>query len=115
MDCPFCGKEMEEGEIFLPLHGSAIANYNGEVMWSGKSKNESSIRLGGKPAGFSRYYKANKCNECRKLIMDIVLPEDTEIDKMTCPNCGASIDADYPKCPECKYDFYEGSDDKYDE
>ena len=104
MNCPFCGKQMNEGELFLLLRGSSIANYHGEVTWRGDT-GEETIKLSRKSDGFYPYFKARKCNECRKLIMEI--EEDVEIGKRICPECGASIDYDYPKCPECRHDFYD--------
>ncbi len=32
---------------------------------------------------------------------------EDEISKRTCPKCGESIDIDFPKCPNCKYNFLE--------
>ena len=30
-----------------------------------------------------------------------------EIEKRTCPNCGKTHDIDYPKCPNCKFNYFE--------
>ena len=32
-------------------------------------------------------------------------PQDDELPKKTCPDCGKEIDFDSPKCPFCRYEF----------
>ena len=48
------------------------------------------------------------CPKCHKLEFyageEEALTED--IPKRICPSCGTSHDFDYPKCPNCKYDYY---------
>ena len=53
------------------------------------------------------------CPTCRKLEFFAVEGDDlTEeaadeaLPQKTCPACGAVHDFDYPKCPQCKYDYY---------
>ena len=37
---------------------------------------------------------------------DMEFDEDIDcLPQKSCPQCGESIDMDYPKCPECGYDF----------
>ncbi len=39
---------------------------------------------------------------------DMEFDEDIDcLPQKSCPGCGESIDIDYPKCPECGYDFNE--------
>ena len=48
-----------------------------------------------------KYYKEKKKLENEKI-------DETVEDKLwqrTCPECGESHDIDYPKCPNCKYDY----------
>lgn len=33
--------------------------------------------------------------------------EDEEIEQVQCPNCGTVHDMDYPRCPNCKYEYQE--------
>lgn len=112
MDCPFCGNKMDEGEVRFPPKSNSITGFKGEIGWFEDRSWIKDIKLGNCSGGYVPFFKAMKCDECHKLIMDIELPEDLQIDKMTCPNCGARIDSDYPKCPECKYDFYDDSEDE---
>lgn len=107
MDCPFCGKEMISGAVKLPPASKALLPYKGDVGWYENDRYVEEIRLGNSMGGFNPCFRAYRCDDCHKLIMSIEVPEDLEIDKMTCPNCGARIDYDYPKCPECKYNFYD--------
>ena len=48
------------------------------------------------------------CPKCRKLEFFLaeneVLDDDTP--KKTCPNCGTVHDFDYPKCPNCKHEYF---------
>ena len=30
-----------------------------------------------------------------------------QIEQAECPNCGRTHDTDYPKCPFCKYNYYD--------
>ena len=50
-----------------------------------------------------RYYKEKTVLE-NEVIDETV---EDEISKRTCPKCGESIDIDFPKCPNCKYNFLE--------
>ena len=49
------------------------------------------------------------CPLCRKL--EFVAAEEgngeEDLPQKTCPACGTRHDFDYPKCPSCKYDYYE--------
>lgn len=50
-----------------------------------------------------RYYRqkaAMKSEQTDNMIAD-------KIAHRTCPKCGISHDFDYPKCPGCKFDYYE--------
>ena len=51
------------------------------------------------------------CQKCGKLEFYQInqTDEDSEIAQKKCPRCGKEHDFDYPKCPFCKYDYY----DKY--
>jgi len=48
------------------------------------------------------------CPKCRKLEFFLaeneVLDDDTP--KKTCPDCGTVHDFDYPKCPNCKHEYF---------
>ena len=46
------------------------------------------------------------CSSCGKI--EFYMPErsDNGISLMKCPNCGAKHEFDFPKCPFCKYDYY---------
>ena len=48
------------------------------------------------------------CPKCRKLEFFLaeneVLDDDTP--KRTCPDCGTVHDFDYPKCPNCKHEYF---------
>lgn len=49
------------------------------------------------------------CPDCGKLEFYIAegydSPQDDELPKKTCPDCGKEIDFDSPKCPFCRYEF----------
>ena len=48
------------------------------------------------------------CPKCRKL--EFFLAENEALDddtpKRTCPDCGTVHDFDYPKCPNCKHEYF---------
>lgn len=49
------------------------------------------------------------CPACGKV--DFFLREedadtDEQLPQRTCPSCGLRHDFDYPKCPNCNYDYY---------
>lgn len=50
-----------------------------------------------------------KCNECDKIEFFQMSGEQVEdqIAQVKCPNCGTTHDIDYPKCPFCKYNYYD--------
>lgn len=50
-----------------------------------------------------KYYKGKRVFEKER---DDEIGED-EIWQRTCPKCGKSHDFDYPKCPNCKYNYFE--------
>ncbi|MBO5701197.1 MAG: hypothetical protein J6S71_02040 [Clostridia bacterium] len=48
------------------------------------------------------------CSKCRKIeffVVEGAIQED-ELPKMTCPECGAVHDFDYPKCPKCNHEYF---------
>ena len=48
------------------------------------------------------------CPKCRKLEFFLAENEtlDDETPKKTCPMCGTVHDFDYPKCPNCKHEYF---------
>ena len=48
------------------------------------------------------------CPKCRKLEFRLAENEtiDDETPKQTCPDCGTVHDFDYPKCPNCKHEYF---------
>ncbi len=48
------------------------------------------------------------CPKCRKLEFFLAENEtiDDETPKRTCPDCGTVHDFDYPKCPNCKHEYF---------
>lgn len=48
-----------------------------------------------------KYYKAKSVLQKE----DIAETTEDEIWKRTCPKCGVSHDIDYPKCPNCKFNY----------
>jgi rubredoxin len=46
-----------------------------------------------KPVGFTGRFKSDLNDDIDKLL------------KKSCPDCGRSLDIDYPRCPECGYIF----------
>ena len=48
------------------------------------------------------------CPNCRKLefYADEGEAGDEALPQKTCPACGTVHDFDYPKCPNCKHDYY---------
>ena len=48
------------------------------------------------------------CPKCRKLEFFLADNEtiDDETPKKTCPDCGTVHDFDYPKCPNCKHEYF---------
>lgn len=50
------------------------------------------------------------CPSCHKLeffTTENISAEDTSPQR-TCPTCGTVHDFDYPKCPKCRHDYYQG-------
>lgn len=47
-----------------------------------------------------------KCDECGKFEFFEAEGEE-KIKQVECPNCGRTHDMDYPKCPFCKYNYYD--------
>lgn len=50
------------------------------------------------------------CRSCGKLEFFAAAPIESEaenIPQRTCPQCGREHDFDYPRCPYCKYNYYE--------
>lgn len=48
------------------------------------------------------------CPKCRKIEFFLAENEtlDDETPKKTCPKCGTVHDFDYPKCPNCKHEYF---------
>jgi DNA-directed RNA polymerase subunit RPC12/RpoP len=49
------------------------------------------------------------CPACRKLEFyadESASESEEELPQKTCPACGTVHDFDYPKCPNCKFDYY---------
>ena len=48
------------------------------------------------------------CPKCRQLEFFLAENEtlDDETPKKTCPKCGTVHDFDYPKCPNCKHEYF---------
>ncbi len=45
------------------------------------------------------------CPDCGKI--EFFQTEESTINTRQCPNCGQKHEFDYPKCPFCKYNYYE--------
>ena len=92
MKCLRCGEDMQ----FLSNESIKLANV-GPVI-------DNLLNL------ISRGLKVNifVCPKCRKL--EFFLAEnktlDDETPKQTCPECGTVHDFDYPKCPNCKHEYF---------
>lgn len=46
------------------------------------------------------------CVGCGKIEFFLAETGDKTIPQKKCPNCGKTHDFDYPKCPFCKYDYF---------
>lgn len=46
------------------------------------------------------------CDGCGKFEF-FQMSEEDQVEQVECPNCGKTHDIDYPKCPFCKYKYYE--------
>ena len=46
------------------------------------------------------------CPDCRKLEFFLADADEEDIPQKQCPNCGKQHDFDYPRCPFCKYSYY---------
>ncbi len=46
------------------------------------------------------------CSGCGKFEF-FQMSEEDQVEQIECPNCGKTHDIDYPKCPFCKYKYYE--------
>lgn len=46
------------------------------------------------------------CDGCGKFEF-FQMSEEDKVEQIVCPNCGKTHDIDYPKCPFCKYKYYE--------
>ncbi len=59
--------------------------------------------------GFGYLKKAQKYYREKKKLKNEEIDEtvEDEIWQRTCPKCGKSHDIDYPKCPNCKYNYLE--------
>ena len=50
-----------------------------------------------------------RCPACKRLEFFAADElEGNDLPKRTCPSCGTVHDFDYPKCPKCKHDYYQG-------
>ena len=50
-----------------------------------------------------------RCPACKRLeFFAADESEGNDLPKRTCPSCGTVHDFDYPKCPKCKHDYYQG-------
>lgn len=50
------------------------------------------------------------CRKCGKIELFAAGPLESETENLpqrACPQCGKAHDFDYPRCPYCKYDYYE--------
>ena len=47
------------------------------------------------------------CEGCGKIEFYSGEYAEEELMQKECPNCGKMHDFDYPKCPFCKYDYFE--------
>lgn len=120
MICGRCGNEMHQGEFAMEKDGVGRKGafiYPVAAFYNGKEKICEAV--GESTLG---YY----CAECGLLIgvFPITYPVgfigkydknlDDNIDvlpKKNCPECGAEIDIDYPRCPVCNYDYLNPQED----
>lgn len=50
-----------------------------------------------------------RCPVCKRLeFFATDESEENDLSQRTCPSCGTVHDFDYPKCPKCKHDYYQG-------
>ena len=50
-----------------------------------------------------------RCPTCKRLeFFAADESEGNDLSQRTCPSCGTVHDFDYPKCPKCKHDYYQG-------
>lgn len=50
------------------------------------------------------------CRDCGKIEFFAAAPVESTAENLpqrTCPKCGRAHDFDYPRCPYCKFDYYE--------
>ena len=92
MKCLRCGEEMQ----FLSNESIKLANV-GTVI-----DNLLNLVSGGLKVDIY------VCPKCRKLEFFLAQTEalDNETPKQTCPVCGTVHDFDYPKCPNCKHEYF---------
>lgn len=115
MKCDICGCEMSKGNTYLGISGFGNKSLLHTVASFRINDNLICESTENKLKGWY-------CPSCEKFIavfdvetqygfeegFDMDLDEDIDsLPQKCCPNCGESIDIDYPKCPECGYDFGE--------
>lgn len=115
MICGVCGHNMLKGEFHLEHRSTDMGVYrsypvaawyeNGEKVAETAIDNtlgyycpECGAMVGifpyTKPVGFAGRYKADLDDKIDKLPVKI------------CPDCGKELDIDYPRCPNCGFEFF---------
>lgn len=97
MNCPFCGKEMQEG---------AIPAMRSPLIWRGKNLSGEDVYLTNTPILFSQEAAAFYCPDCRQIILPV--PElESFSDKME-----QKLDAVTEKISSVAQEFKEQRDEK---
>lgn len=116
MICEKCGVLMKEGKVSLGTGCSIASGLVGNPAALFMCEGTVIDSLGG--GSYDGFY-CPVCGEfsvsfrIKKNVLfekgyDMELDEDIDCLPMkNCPECGESIDIDYPKCPECGYRFEE--------
>lgn len=115
MICGFCGKPMLQGEFRIEMHSTdkgLYKSYSVSAFYqNGTQYCETPLdkTLGfycpecGAMAGIFRYTKP--VNFAGSFNTDL----DDKIDvlpRKKCPECDCEMDIDYPRCPECGFEFF---------
>ena len=126
MKCEKCGEEMVCGKVVFSNGGISLksilcspvaAFYAGNDLIDSRIADSSEGWYCGNCGVFTATFDVKRQDGSRPVFGNgLDLDLDDSIDRLPqkqCPDCGSSIDIDYPKCPDCGYSF--GEDNGYND